>query len=53
MLGQVDTTSATWPSRFPRLFEESYLDYAAARIAYFSGTAPDRNISSRVCTLLP
>ena len=41
MLSQVDFTSGDWPSRFPRLFEETYVDYADARIAYSSGVAPD------------
>ena len=41
MLSQVDLTSGDWPSRFPRLFEETYVDYADARIAYSSGVAPD------------
>jgi len=31
--------------RFPRLFAESYVDYAAARIAYFTGVAPEGSVS--------
>jgi 8-oxo-dGTP diphosphatase len=41
MLGQVDLTSGGWPSRFPRLFEDTYVDYAGARIKYSGGVAPD------------
>lgn len=41
MLGRVDLTSVDWPGRFPRLFEETYVDYADARIAYSDGVAPD------------
>ncbi len=36
----MDTDQDDWSSRFPRLFAESYVDYASARIAYFSGAAP-------------
>ena len=39
------TSSDGWSSRFPRLFEESYVDYAAARVAYFSGVAPQSLVS--------
>ena len=41
MLRCMDTSSADWPRRFPRLFAESFVDYAGARIAYFSGIAPE------------
>jgi hypothetical protein len=30
-----------WPKRFPRLLEDSYVDYAAARISYVPGAAPE------------
>ena len=32
-------------SRFPRLFEESYVDYAEARIRYVAGAAPDHMVT--------
>jgi 8-oxo-dGTP diphosphatase len=41
----VDTSAGDWSSRFPRLFEESYVDYAAARITYFCGVAPQDLVS--------
>lgn len=47
MLPCMETLPGDWSSRFPRLFEESYVEYAAARIAYFSGVAP-QNLVSRL-----
>jgi 8-oxo-dGTP diphosphatase len=41
MLRRVNTSSTDWSSRSPRLFEDSYVDYAAARISYVEGTAPE------------
>ena len=40
MLGRVNTGTTDWSRRFPRLFEDSYVDYAAARISYVEGAAP-------------
>lgn len=45
MLSQVDLTSTDWPNRFPRLFAETYVDYADARIAYSDGVAPDELVA--------
>ena len=45
MLGRVDTSAVDWPALFPQLFEESYVDYAAARVAYFTGLAPEELVS--------
>lgn len=45
MLNQVDPTSADWHTRFPRLFEEAYVGYADARIAYSRGVAPDELVA--------
>jgi 8-oxo-dGTP diphosphatase len=41
----VDTGAVDWRGIFPRLFEESYVDYAAARVAYFTGLAPEDLVS--------
>jgi 8-oxo-dGTP diphosphatase len=41
MLRLVDRGSVDWARRFPRLFEDSYVDYAAARISYVIGAAPE------------
>jgi 8-oxo-dGTP diphosphatase len=41
MLGCVNTGTTDWSRRFPRLFEDSYVDYAAARISYVEGAAPE------------
>jgi 8-oxo-dGTP diphosphatase len=41
----MDAFSEDWSSRFPRLFEASYVDYAASRIAYFTGVAPEGLVS--------
>ena len=43
--GRVDTSAVDWPGIFPRLFEETYVDYAAARVAYFTGLAPEDFVS--------
>jgi 8-oxo-dGTP diphosphatase len=41
MLRDVNTRPTDWSTRFPRLFEDSYVDYAAARISYVGNAAPE------------
>jgi len=41
----VNTGSDDWSARFPRLFAESYVDYAAARTTYVSQVPPDHLVS--------
>lgn len=41
MLRHVDVRTVDWSRRFPRLFEDSYVDYADARISYAGEAAPE------------
>jgi 8-oxo-dGTP diphosphatase len=45
MLRHVNTSPPDWSRRFPRLFEDSYVDYAAARISYAGGAAPEHLVT--------
>lgn len=45
MLRHVNTSPTDWSRRFPRLFEDSYVDYAAARISYAGGAAPEHLVT--------
>ncbi len=41
----MDDGAEDYRSRFPQLFEESYVDYAQARITYVTGAAPDELVT--------
>jgi 8-oxo-dGTP diphosphatase len=41
----VDTDSDDWSERFPRLFADSYVDYANARTTYLARVPPDDLVS--------
>ena len=41
MLEHVSARPTDWSKVFPRLFEDAYVDYAAARITYVEGAAPE------------
>ncbi|NYD59089.1 8-oxo-dGTP diphosphatase [Nocardioides marinisabuli] len=37
----MNTRATDWSERFPRLFQDAYVDYAAARTSYVEGAAPE------------
>ncbi|GAB3040182.1 hypothetical protein GCM10011376_35900 [Nocardioides flavus (ex Wang et al. 2016)] len=44
-MSRMDSHGDDGRRRFPRLFEESYVDYAGARVAYSGGAPPDELVS--------